>query len=78
MSWPYLVWWRCFLISAGCYAVAIAIVKAEYHGYVSSICFIIELFVATAGTAFFVLGLVRFVKWIWFLKNSNSRLGSVR
>ena len=75
MNWSGLRWWQSLLISTGCFGAAIILVKVEQHGYVTFAGLIVSLLASTAGAVFFVVGLIRFAKWIWTIRNSNTHLG---
>ena len=72
MRLPLLNWWQWLSVGAGCYGLGIVIGPlADRHGYGSYPGLIVSILAETAGTVCFVLGFLRFVKWIWFLIKSS-------
>jgi len=67
-----LNWWQWLLFGLGCFAVAIITGPlADRHGYATFAGLIASLVSLTAGSVCFVVAFIRFVKWIWSLRNST-------
>jgi hypothetical protein len=49
------------------------LVRTQQYDYALPGDLIVGLFAGTAGGVFFVLGLFRFLKWTWSLRDSNER-----
>jgi MFS family permease len=67
--------WQWLLFGAGCFVVGIVTgPMADRNGYATFPGLLVSLFAFTSGTVCFIVGFIRFVKWIWPPGNSNSNL----
>jgi type VI protein secretion system component VasK len=80
MSRLNLKWWQWLLIGTGFCAVAIITgPMADRYGYATFAGLMVSILAWTAFSICWVLGFVRFVKWVWSIRSSNrTRVSSTR
>jgi hypothetical protein len=72
MSWPYLKWWHWLLLGAVFCTLGILVGPvALRHGRATFLNLIACIVAWTISSVCCVMAFVRFVKWIWSLRNSK-------
>jgi hypothetical protein len=67
-----LKWWQWLLVGAAFFAVFVIIgPEADRHGYGSPVTLLASIVAAAAWSASWVVGFMRFVKWLWSLKRPS-------
>ena len=68
----YVPWWQWLLLGAALFAVAVVTgPMADRHAYATSATFTVSILAVITSTVCWVVGFIRFAKWVWKMKSSS-------